>query len=170
MEDHRLDHHEFQASEKDLKALLDLNKQVFALVDFYLLQRALKLSFLLLKPQLCNEYFLLYLAKNVFSLHGVDRAGKAALVRPALRRDQLLKMVTKLLPCAIGIEACSGAHHWAREFAKFGHTVKPMIRIWVRTHRGTTRPFVDVQSPNSRLDKGEHPETEQRPGHVGKSL
>ena len=45
------------------------------------------------------------LAKNVFPLHGVDRAGKAALVRPALRRDQLLEMVTKLLPCAIGIEA-----------------------------------------------------------------
>ena len=110
------------------------------------------------------------LAKNVFPLHGVDRAGKAALVRPALRRDQLLKMVTKLSPCAIGIEACSGAHHRAREIAKFGHTVKPMIRIWVRTHRGTTRPFVDVQSPNSRLNKGEHPETEQHPGHVGKSL
>ena len=61
------------------------------------------------------------LAKNVFALHGVDRAGKAVLIRPVVRRDQLLEMVAKLLPCTIGIEACSGAHHWAREF-----TMRPL--------------------------------------------
>ena len=71
------------------------------------------------------------LAKNVFALHGVDRAGKAVLIRPVVRRDQLLEMVAKLLPCTIGIEACSGAHHWAREFTKFGHTVKLMAPRFV---------------------------------------
>jgi transposase len=29
------------------------------------------------------------------------------------------------------VEACSGAHHWAREFAKFGHTVKLMALHFV---------------------------------------
>nr|WP_259375325.1 IS110 family transposase [Rubrivivax gelatinosus] len=33
------------------------------------------------------------LAKNVFALHGVDERGKPALVRPAVRRDQLLEAV-----------------------------------------------------------------------------
>ena len=75
------------------------------------------------------------LAKNVFALHGVDRAGKAVLIRPVVRRDQLLEMVAKLLPCTIGIEACSGAHHWAREFTKFGHTVKLMAPKFVAPYR-----------------------------------
>ena len=34
------------------------------------------------------------LAKNVFALHGVDAAGRACLVRPSVRRDQLLGMFT----------------------------------------------------------------------------
>ena len=33
------------------------------------------------------------LAKNVFALHGVDGGGKPALVRPTVRRDQLLERV-----------------------------------------------------------------------------
>lgn len=61
------------------------------------------------------------LAKNVFAVHGVNEGGKAVLVRPTVKRDALLEMVAKLPPCLIGMEACSGAHHWAREFAKFGH-------------------------------------------------
>ena len=66
------------------------------------------------------------LDKNVFALQGVDEGGRAALVRPSIRRDQLMEVVAKLPPCTIGMEACSGAHHWARQFVKFGHTVKLM--------------------------------------------
>ena len=29
-------------------------------------------------------------------------------------------------PCLIGMEACATSHHWAREMAKFGHTMKLM--------------------------------------------
>ena len=75
------------------------------------------------------------LAKNVFALHGVDVAGKACLVRPAVRRDQLLEMVAKLAPCTIGMEACSGAHHWARQFMAFGHTVRLMAPKFVVPYR-----------------------------------
>lgn len=66
------------------------------------------------------------LAKNVFALHGIDQSGKAALVRPNVRRDQLLELIATLPTCVIGMEACSGAHHWARAFAGFGHTPKLM--------------------------------------------
>lgn len=38
------------------------------------------------------------LAKNVFDLHGVDATGRACLVRPSVRRDQLLESVDKLPP------------------------------------------------------------------------
>lgn len=75
------------------------------------------------------------LAKNVFALHGVNASGHACLVRPSVRRDQLLKMVAKLPPCTIGMEACSGAHHWARQFMHFGHVVKLMAPKFVAPYR-----------------------------------
>jgi transposase len=54
------------------------------------------------------------LSKNVFAVHGVDELGKAVLIRPSVKRAALLELVAKLPPCVIGMEACSGAHHWAR--------------------------------------------------------
>ena len=62
------------------------------------------------------------LAKNVFQLHGVDFAGKTIL-RREVRRSQLMKTMAQLEPCLIGIEACGGAHYWARRFAECGHQV-----------------------------------------------
>ena len=38
------------------------------------------------------------LAKNVFASHGADAAGKAGLVRPCVRREQLPEVVAKLPP------------------------------------------------------------------------
>ena len=52
------------------------------------------------------------LAKNVFAVHGVNEAGRAELVRAAVARDKLLALIAALPPCMIGLEACSGAHHW----------------------------------------------------------
>ncbi len=65
------------------------------------------------------------LAKNVFQLHGVDRHGKL-LWKRRLKRNQWLKAVMdKAEPgCVIGMEACTGAHHWARELQSQGYTVK----------------------------------------------
>jgi transposase len=64
------------------------------------------------------------LAKNIFAVHGVDQNGKAVLIKPKVSRDQLLALIAQLSPCLIGLEACSGAHHWARLFRTYGHTVK----------------------------------------------
>ena len=64
------------------------------------------------------------LAKNVFAIHGVDAAGKPALVRTNVPRAKLLELIASLPPCLIGMQACSGAHHWARLFAAHGHTVR----------------------------------------------
>ena len=65
------------------------------------------------------------LAKNVFQVHGIDAAGKVVL-RRQLRRGQMEKFFARLSPTIVGMEACGGAHHWARVFQKFGHEVRIM--------------------------------------------
>jgi len=75
------------------------------------------------------------LAKNVFAVHGVGESGKPELVRPEVRRDKLLNLIGNLPPCLIGMEACSGAHYWAREFQKLGHTVRIMAPQLVAPYR-----------------------------------
>jgi transposase len=75
------------------------------------------------------------LAKNVFAVHGVDAAGKPVLVRPSVARGKLLELLASLPPCLIGMEACSGAHHWARLFALHGHTVRLMAPKFVVPYR-----------------------------------
>lgn len=74
------------------------------------------------------------LAKNVFSVHGVDEGGKVALQRTVCR-DQLLELVAKLPPCVIAMEACSGAHQWARDFAALGHMPKLIAAKLVSPYR-----------------------------------
>jgi transposase len=75
------------------------------------------------------------LAKNVFAVHGVDASGRQAVVRPAVSRAKLLELVASLPPCLIGMEACSGAHHWARLFSAHGHTVRLMAPKFVTPYR-----------------------------------
>ena len=75
------------------------------------------------------------LAKNVFAVHGVDATGKPALVRPSVPRGKLLELIASLPPCLVGMEACSGAHHWARLFQAHGHTVKLMAPKFVSPYR-----------------------------------
>ena len=75
------------------------------------------------------------LAKNVFAVHGVDEVGKAALVRPAVPRAKLHELIASLPPCTVAMEACTGAHHWARLFAALGHTVRLIAPKFVAPYR-----------------------------------
>lgn len=77
------------------------------------------------------------LAKNVFAVHGINDSGKAVLVKPKVSRAELLPLIANLPPCLIGMEACSGAHHWARLFRQHGHTVKLMAPKFVTPYRMT---------------------------------
>ena len=65
------------------------------------------------------------LAKNVFQIHGADSHGKAVWKRK-LSREKWIEAVCTAAPegCEIGMEACSGAHHWARRLAERGFRVK----------------------------------------------
>ena len=75
------------------------------------------------------------LAKSLFAVHGVDEHGKAALIKPKVTREQLPALIARLPPCLIGMEACSGAHYWARLFRGYGHTVKLMVPRFVTPYR-----------------------------------
>jgi len=61
-------------------------------------------------------------SKSVFVLHGVDEAERPVL-RKTLRRRQVLEFFAKLEPTKVGMEACGGAHYWARELRALGHEV-----------------------------------------------
>jgi len=83
------------------------------------------------------------LAKNVFQLHGETAEG-AVIYRKRLGRTRLLDEVGKLSPCTIGIEACTGAFYWQREFEALGHTVRIIPPQYVK-------PFAQYQK-NDRND------------------
>lgn len=73
------------------------------------------------------------LAKSVFQIHGIDTSGKVAIAKQ-LRRGQMLGFFQKLPPCLVGMEACSTAHHWARELIKLGHTVRLIPPAYVKPY------------------------------------
>lgn len=74
------------------------------------------------------------LAKHTFSLHGEDGHGHVVLQR-SVSRAKLTEFVANLPPCLIGMEACSGAHHFARQFTGFGHSVRLMAAQFVAPYR-----------------------------------
>ena len=75
------------------------------------------------------------LAKSVFAVHGVNESGKPELIRPRVARAKLHELIAVLPPCIIAMEACSGAHHWARLFMAHGHTVRLIAPKFVSPFR-----------------------------------
>lgn len=74
------------------------------------------------------------LAKNTFSLHGTDAQGKTVL-KKTVSRGKLLEHFANLPPCVVGMEACSGAHHWARELRALGHDARIIAPRFVTPYR-----------------------------------
>jgi len=65
------------------------------------------------------------LAKNVFQLHGADRQGKTLWKRQLSRDKWLTVLFATVEPrTVIGMEACTGAHHWSRLLLDKGYEVK----------------------------------------------
>lgn len=75
------------------------------------------------------------LAKNVFAVHGVDQNGKTVLIKSRVTRTALPGLIAGLPPCVIGMEACSGAHYWARLFRQYGHEPRLMAAKFVSPYR-----------------------------------
>lgn len=94
------------------------------------------------------------IAKADFHAHGADANGKQIFSR-RLSRGKLLEFIGQQPRCLIAMEACSGAHHWAREFVAIGHEVRLIPLAYVK-------PFVKRQK-NDAADAEAICEAVQRP-------
>ena len=74
------------------------------------------------------------IAKQVFHLVGMNEQG-TILLRKRLYRAQVMTFIAQLPPMLIGMEACGGAHYWARRFQEHGHEVKLMAPQFVTPYR-----------------------------------
>ena len=77
------------------------------------------------------------LAKNVFQLHGAAADG-TVLFRKKLSRPQFQRFMAEHPQCLVVMEACGGAHHWARELERVGHDVRLIAPRYVK-------PFIKRQ-------------------------
>src|SRR3989475_8631322 len=82
------------------------------------------------------------IAKRVFHAVGMDERGKIVL-RKRLSRHDLMPFLAQLPAVRIGVEACGGAHDWARRFRAHGHEGKLMAPQFVK-------PYVTSNKNDSR--------------------
>ena len=94
------------------------------------------------------------LAKNSFQVHGVNQAGYKVMSKK-MSRQKLKTFMLNLSPCLVGMEACGGAHYWARLFSQYGHQVKLIAPQSVK-------PFVK-SNKNDAIDAEAICEAVQRP-------
>jgi transposase len=94
------------------------------------------------------------IAKNVFHAHGRDERGRAIFSK-WLSRGRVLDFFSGQPACIVALEACGGAHHWARELMAMGHTVRLIPPAYVK-------PFVK-RHKNDAVDAEAICEAAQRP-------
>ena len=86
------------------------------------------------------------LGKQCFHLHGVDEQGRAVL-RKKLTRSKLEQLIANLEPCLVGMEACGGAHYWARKLQGYGHEVRLMSPQFVKPYvKSNKNDFLDAEA------------------------
>lgn len=95
-------------------------------------------------------------AKSTFSVCGLDGARRIALER-TINRARLIVLFANLPPCAVGLEACSGAHQLARELTAMGHTVRIIAAKFVAPHRTSGKN--DRNDARAIVDALLHPRT-----------
>ena len=81
------------------------------------------------------------IAKHVFHAHGADERGRA-LFSKRISRGKLLDFFAAQPSCTVALEACGGAHHWARQLTQLGHEVRLIPPAYVK-------PFVKRQKSDA---------------------
>ena len=98
--------------------------------------------------------FGLDIAKKVFHVCGMNRAGRV-LLRKRLYRNEVLAFFAQTGKCEIAIESCGGSSYWAREIEALEHKVKLIPAQYVK-------PFVKSQK-NDTVDAEAIAEAAMRP-------
>jgi transposase len=74
--------------------------------------------------------------KHEMNVLGIDIAKRVS-------RHDLMPFIAQLPPVLIGMEACGGAHDWARRFREYGHEAKLMapqfVKPYVKSHKNDSR-------------------------------
>ena len=94
------------------------------------------------------------IAKHVFHAHGADGRGGAVFSKK-ISRGKLLDFFAAQPRCTVALEACGGAHHWARQLTQLGHEVRLIPPAYVK-------PFAKRQK-NDVIDTEAICEAAQRP-------
>lgn len=103
-------------------------------------------------------YFIgLDIAKNVFQVSMADKAGRQIANRK-ISRSNVLSFFANLEQCVVGLEACSTAHHWAREIGKLGHEVHLIQPIRAKAFLGN-RNKTDAADARAICEALMHPGT-----------
>lgn len=93
------------------------------------------------------------IAKNIFQLVAIDNSGKIVFSKK-LKRIELLPFIANLPQTLIAMEACGGAHHWARQFTALGHEVKLIsakyVRPFVKTNKNDFNDALAIAEAASR--------------------
>lgn len=98
------------------------------------------------------------LAKNSFSIYGVNSKGKNVL-RRTLTRASVIPFFANLPSCLVGMEACGSSEYWARKIESLGHEVRRIHPNYVKAYLlGVKNDANDaaaiceaVQRPNMRF-------------------
>ena len=105
------------------------------------------------------------LAKNSFSVYGVNAKGKPVLSR-SLSRTGVVRFFANLPSCLVGMEACASSEYWARTIESLGHEVRRIHPRYVKAYLlGAKNDANDaaaiceaVQRPNMRFVPHKSPE------------
>lgn len=95
------------------------------------------------------------IAKSVFQVYTVDK-GTGEVFNKAIKRAKFLEWFANREPCLIGMEACGGSQHWARQLQGMGHEVKllagKMVKAFVCGNKNDAQDahaiFLAVQQPS----------------------
>jgi transposase len=86
------------------------------------------------------------IGKNTFHAIGLNQRG-AIVLRQKWSRRQLADRLANLPPCLIGLEACVGGHHLARQCVALGHEARLMPAKYVKPYaKGQKNDFRDAEA------------------------
>ena len=75
------------------------------------------------------------------------------MLRINLRRAQMTTFFKKLPQTEIAMEACGGAHHWARELTALGHEIRLIRPQYVKPYVKRAKTIAMTPGPSARRQR-----------------
>jgi len=93
------------------------------------------------------------IAKRILHAVGMENRGQVV-YRKRLSRHDLIPLIGKLPPVRIGLEACGGAHDWARRLRAYGPEVKrrapQCVKPYVKSNNNDRRDAEAIAEAGTR--------------------